>query len=95
MSLEFHNTVQGKRFFEGTLPELIRQLKRYNDNQKANGRFLTLTNRSSANGEINIFPVHIETIQETKDKTTIGMTSGNFYEVVETREQILEMISEL
>ena len=29
---DFHRTVMGHRFYEGTMPELVAQLKRLNDN---------------------------------------------------------------
>lgn len=32
---DFYRTMMGKRFFEGTLPELVAQLKRLNDNLEA------------------------------------------------------------
>jgi hypothetical protein len=32
MADDFHRTVMGHRFYEGTMPELVAQLKRLNDN---------------------------------------------------------------
>jgi hypothetical protein len=32
MSIEFHQTGMGHRFYEGTMPALVEQLKRLNDN---------------------------------------------------------------
>lgn len=32
MGIEFFNTLMGRTFYEGTMPELVRQLKRLNDN---------------------------------------------------------------
>lgn len=32
MAIEFFNTIMGRTFYEGTMPELVRQLKRLNDN---------------------------------------------------------------
>lgn len=29
---EFHQTIMGRTFFEGTMPALVRELKRLNDN---------------------------------------------------------------
>lgn len=31
MSIQFHETVMGRRFIEGTMPELVRQLTRLNN----------------------------------------------------------------
>lgn len=32
MSIEFFQTVMGKSFYEGTVPSLVRELKKLNDN---------------------------------------------------------------
>ena len=32
MATEFFNTIMGRVFFEGTMPALVRELKRLNDN---------------------------------------------------------------
>ena len=32
MGIEFFQTMMGKQFFDGTMPSLVRQLKRLNDN---------------------------------------------------------------